>query len=1103
MTQDLMIDLAPIIETDMCTPDIKINFLSKFDGRVVLSKKLLLVAKYRNDALQWRLSTSLAEREIFQKLSKREVVTVLLKQVKLAKLTDIKIEIPIKSYHLKTTLLHWLNECSERIFQWSKNKSILPLIIEFFEKLLSFIVNRSLPHFFYPDINLLADIDLDSENVRKFCDLIADKESFLKLLETDYTSSFIKDDHESEFLPLVPQANPSPSLQDQSGESFTSSSDIGVDIIDADLLKRLANILNEPNQSVSYSDIININKKLSAVDLNGRNIYSEYLMLLTEESGRKNSVPPVLHIAIVEGVEDMVKNFLDAGANVNEIADGKTPLYVAVENNRYTIAELLLNKGANVDCLFNGHITPLLCAVSLNFVEIASLLMRQNACVNAYSKNGISCLSLACFKGNIDIVQMLLDKGALVNARLANKSFANSLPLPIECAILSEHYNSLSDNSEKKVHDLVMLLLRYGAKVDVANGISTPLALAAELNYITLVELLLENGCNVNTQSSNGRTALISAASKGNVEAVFLLLKHKADVNKQDDNGMCAILVAAGNGHTEIVELLCEYDADVNCADNFSRVPLTQATKNNHDVTAAALLKHGVFVNVTDATGDSALHIAAVEGNFVIAQLLLRYKADVNQNSDDNTPLTLASTFNNINVARLLIESGADVNIKTGDDELTALHESTLKGWLEMVELLVDYGADLNSSAADGNTCFHIACQLGYIKIVQFLVSKGADVNLVCRARSTMKTDGEGETGFIRAARNGKFDIIKLLLERNSTEDDSQHIDVNFQSENGNTALLIAAFQGHYEMARILLEHGAKTEELSADGATALNIAVVFDHPAIASLLLDYGANVDFCRVMPDGGTLTPIAHAIFMGNKTIVKILVNRGADINAIFCLNGKPCTPLILAVLSNDTEMVNLLLTEKTDITVMHEEIGFSAIHAAAQGGNIDICTMLIDFVSENCKDVNICQQTYLKKITNARNTHGVTALAAAAEIGHLDVVQLLLDKGAEVNTVDAVGDYPLHVAASGGHLEIVQLLLSNGAHVDKRNNTGNTSLLNATDKGHKEVAAVLVNAGADVNVTNANNKSALRLAMTREDIYLVECLLQLHFPIQATK
>ena len=372
----------------------------------------------------------------------------------------------------------------------------------------------------------------------------------------------------------------------------------------------------------------------------------------------------------------------------------------------------------------------------------------------------------------------------------------------------------------------------------------------------------------VNKLNATGNTALVSAASLGYYKVVEFLLKNGAKVDLCDDDGAAALSCAAYRGYTEIVKLLIEeYKANVNWVDYHGNTPLLEATNQNHITTVLTLLKNDALVDVSNKNGVTAIHAAATKEHFIIVQHLIDHKADINQ-ADKQTPspLHVACAAKSAKVAEILLQAGACVNA-TSTDRQTALRVATEKGWFKIVRLLVKFGANINSLNADGRTCFHIACMLGYTQIVKFLVDSNVDINF------PQQSDVDKVTGLILAVDNGKTDVVKLLLDVGTKKDRFQQIDVNFRLKDGFTALHFAVSfhvaEIRYDITKLLLEHGANTEEVNANGDTVLLLPIVADYPVIVSLLLDKGADIEFCRVCPaTQNTLTVLAYAVKLQRK-------------------------------------------------------------------------------------------------------------------------------------------------------------------------------------------------------------------------------------------
>ncbi|MEJ2719445.1 MAG: ankyrin repeat domain-containing protein [Deltaproteobacteria bacterium] len=160
--------------------------------------------------------------------------------------------------------------------------------------------------------------------------------------------------------------------------------------------------------------------------------------------------------------------------------------------------------------------------------------------------------------------------------------------------------------------------------------------------------------------------------------------------------------------------------------------------------------------------------------------------------------------------------------------------------------------------------------------------------------------------------------------------------------------------------------------------------------------LLKTGANM---QASDKKYRMTPLMWACHKNHPEVVKVLLDRGADVNARY---GNPQTPLMKAAREGNLEIVRLLLKHGAEV--------------------------------------------------NAKSDIGDTPLHLAAWKGHLDVAKLLLNNGAIVNMKGAQGETPLMVAALNGRVYVAQLLLRRGADADARNAKGETALQLASQRGH---------------------------------------------------
>ena len=317
------------------------------------------------------------------------------------------------------------------------------------------------------------------------------------------------------------------------------------------------------------------------------------------------------------------------------------------------------------------------------------------------------------------------------------------------------------------------------------------------------------------------------------------------------------------------------------------------------------------------------------------------------KNEVGNTPLIYSAFKGSKACLRLLIGRKANIEIRGGNGR-TALMQAAEKGNLECVEILLKHGADIESSDDYGLTALALAANFGQIETIKLLIKHKANIEGHGKLNQTERKPTETEnnecvsdlstqeadhktnyknrdTPLIFAAYEGHVNVVKLLIENKAN--------IHARGEFGRTALLNAAENGHTECIEELLKHGADIEVKDDDGKSALSVAAFFENNNCLILLLEYGAEID----THDRYSNTALAVAAFHGHFKTVELLLQHNADVD---CLSLDGDTPLILAARQGKTNCVDLLLKHGADInksnksenTALHWAVGCSHVNTA---------------------------------------------------------------------------------------------------------------------------------------------------------------------------
>lgn len=393
------------------------------------------------------------------------------------------------------------------------------------------------------------------------------------------------------------------------------------------------------------------------------------------------------------------------------------------------------------------------------------------------------------------------------------------------------------------------------------------------------------------------------------------------------------------------------------------------------------------------------------------------------------------------------------------------------------------YGKQLGS--IDGQTLLLSAAHDGSAKVVELLLSHGSEALI---------SDHQGQTPLILASRQGHVKVLAVLLEWTKTQETEKAVQLmeHVDSE-GWTALRSAAWGGHNESVRLLLDVGADVDGCDGEGRTALRAAAWGGHEEVVLTLLDYRAQVD----KADSNGRTPLIAAAYMGHHEVVEILLDHNAKVDLA---DGDGRTALSVAALCVPTaagikgygEVASLLLEHGAD-PGHRDNDGMTPLLLAAYEGNDDVVELLLEAGADVDETAGPDGS-----VTAAA---AVTPLLAAAAMGHMKTVSRLLFWGAAVDAIDCEGRTALCLAAARGSIDVVRALLDRGLDENHRDDLGWTPLHAAACEGHRTVCAALTESGsmACVGEMDIEGRTPLILAAQEGHWSTVRLLLDRRSPI----
>jgi len=217
-----------------------------------------------------------------------------------------------------------------------------------------------------------------------------------------------------------------------------------------------------------------------------------------------------------------------------------------------------------------------------------------------------------------------------------------------------------------------------------------------------------------------------------------------------------------------------------------------------------------------------------------------------------------------------------------------------------------------------------------------------------------------------------------------------------------------AAAEGDAETVKSMIAQGVDVDRREDSFyRTALHRAVMSGHAEVAKLLIDAGARLD-----AKSGDSTALHYAAENGNKEIVELLIAKGANINAV---RRDGHTPLYSAAQGGHKDVMALLITHGADINVQRDALKRTLLHEAAIKGQKELVQLFLTHGAD----------------VNAKDSRDRTPLFLALRGGRKEVLPLLLAHGADVNAKARSGITPLDLAKQRGYTEVVELLRKHGA------------------------------------------------------------------------
>lgn len=576
--------------------------------------------------------------------------------------------------------------------------------------------------------------------------------------------------------------------------------------------------------------------------------------------------------------------------------------------------------------------------------------------------------------------------------------------------------------------------------------------------------------------------------------------------NQQGINALILAILTAGNiQHYDlaIIDELLKYNPTEQLSTMISiGSPLHIAVFYSHVVLVQKILAASppelLFMDINTKECMPPLHLAIEKDNQSIVGVLLTIAPEkqlLQKNKDGAIPLHLALEKGNIEIIKKLLNYVVQEQLSQKTLEGDTVFDCAARSKnLELTNWLIEtYPQILTIRSIDGFTPLHFAARLGNLSLVQQLLKKDAAAQVIAK-------DDIGVVPLAEACSKDFATIVKELLQY------SPHEQITAVDNLGQNIFHICCLFGAEESLQLIIETAQKnnvdltTLVLKKDNNDAIPIMAVIPlhyenskklHILKMLLAIDCIKQLEFKRVKPP---YTPLILAVESNEKEIVQLFLEMGSAIllDTQKCVNQLGVTPLQHAILKEELQMVKLLLSYQTEqqiidmnnsemppllVVIYYKqqemfqllmESKFRPILLNAPG-NKDGNAPLHMAIGENRNHQALRILIAKGADINQVNWNGWTPLHAACAEGYIEATQVLIQAGAKLDCVTKDrGDTPLHLAAGNGNLRVVKELLEHCVDINSRNNNGSTPLFLSVFHGYKEIVELLLKKGANANI-----------------------------------
>ncbi|QOD38874.1 ankyrin repeat domain-containing protein [Candidatus Wolbachia massiliensis] len=340
--------------------------------------------------------------------------------------------------------------------------------------------------------------------------------------------------------------------------------------------------------------------------------------------------------------------------------------------------------------------------------------------------------------------------------------------------------------------------------------------------------------------------------------------------------------------------------------------------------------------------------------------------------------------------------------------------------------------------------------------------------------------------------------------------------DINSKDANGITLLHKFTKEGDVVGVKSLLEHEADFNVVDNENRNPLHYAIMHGHKKIAKLLVN-----QLTINSKDKNGFTPLHLAALQDDAELIGFLVTKGAKINERD--NQEGYTPLHIASLYGSKKSVQILIDSGANLecednnfrtplfltiyqcTTHYDSRAEIIEYLIKRGANIEArdaennTTLFLAAYNNKMQIVKLIAKKQqakanFKEFICVKNNHGFDSLDCAIEHNNRKMIAFLVSKGIEINDQDFNGNARLHKASYNGDTKAVKLLLKLKVDVNAVTKCNRTPLLLAVKKGHTKIVKMLLEVKANMNICEQQGYTPLHLAVQKGYFDIAQLLIE---------